>query len=232
MGTAAHRNALDGSNIKRVIQVTPSGRPAGSAGDADAVVAADQTTTGVKGYNGTTWDRLRTGAASEAATAKANTGILQLQAMTWESAGQLRTVQSPTAITDANALGGGIVVANYGYNGASWDRQRSPNVFKPFSVTVASIGTGQTVWTVASTNKRFRLQGFAVTSDKAVQVNFKDGSVATIFSTPAVVAATPFGVSGIGNGMLSASANNLLTLDVSASVPVVLTGCAWGTEEV
>ena len=124
-------------------------------------------------------------------------------------------------------LGAGF---NLGFNGTTWDRVRTPNTFKPFSVTVASIGTGQTVWDPAA-DKRFRVMGFAVTSDKAVQVNFKDGSVATIFSTPAVVAATPFGVSGIGNGMLSASANNLLTLDVSASVPVVLTGTCWGTEE-
>ena len=133
--------------------------------------------------------------------------------------------------TGNSNIGLDVRARNYGYNGATWDRIRTPNVFKPFSVTVASIGTGQTVWAVASTNKRFRLMGFAVTSDKAVQVNFKDGSVATLFSTPAVVAATPFGVSGIGNGMLSASANNLLALDVSASVPVVLTGTVWGTEE-
>ena len=136
--------------------------------------------------------------------------------------------------SDAVAANGTLAVESrvfpLAFNGTTWDRARTPNVFKPFSVTVASIGTGQTVWTPAS-NKRFRLMGFAVTSDKAVQVNFKDGSVASIFATPALVAATPFGVSNIGNGMLSASANNLLTLDVSASVPVVLTGTAWGTDE-
>ena len=195
MGTAAQRNALDGANIKRVIQVTPSGSPAGSAGDADAVVAANQPAVGVKAFNGTTWDRLRTVSGDQMTT-----GILAAMSMV--------------------------------YDGANYDRPRTPDTFKPFSVTVASIGTGQTVWTVASTNKRFRLLGFAVTSDKAVQVNFKDGSVATIFSTPVLVAATPFGVSGIGNGMLSASANNLLQLDVSASVPAVISGTIWGTEEV
>ena len=226
MGTAAHRNALDGSNIKRVIQVTPSGSPAGSAGDADAVVAADQTATGVKGYNGTTWDRLRTGAGAAAGKGLA----VILQDGTGTTLGQIAS--NPT---DAVGQANGFLLTlaeTYVYNGASLDRLRTPNIFKPFSVTVASIGTGQTVWTVASTNKRFRVMGFAVTSDKAVQVNFKDGSVATLFATPAVVAATPFGVSGIGNGMLSASANNLLALDVSASVPVVLTGSVWGTEEV
>ena len=230
MGTAAHRNALDGSNIKRVIQVTPSGSPAGSAGDADAVVAADQTATGVKGYNGTTWDRLRT--VDAAGDNKGVTGFLGTAHMIWNGALQYRAAMAAQAAPDGADGASYPIDATVVWNGGAFDRVRTPNVFKPFSVTVASIGTGQTVWTVASTNKRFRVMGFAATCDKAAQVNFKDGSVATIFSTPALVANTPFGVSGIGNGMLSASANNLLQLDVSASVPAVISGTIWGTEEV
>ena len=220
MGTLAKRNStshINAANATGVVLVDPSGSTpfgttaplpvnvhgagtsisaAGSAsGDAIAQGNMIQTAPFLRGYNGTTWDRLRTVSGDQMTT-----GILAAMSMV--------------------------------YDGANYDRPRTPDTFKPFSVTVASIGTGQTVWTVASTNKRFRLLGFAVTSDKAVQVNFKDGSVATIFSTPVLVAATPFGVSGIGNGMLSASANNLLQLDVSASVPAVISGTIWGTEEV
>ena len=111
-------------------------------------------------------------------------------------------------------------------------RPRTPDIFKPFSVSVVSLGIGpQTVWTPTTASKRFRVMGFAVTSDKACQVNFKDGTVASFWATPALVANTPFGVADLGDGYLSASANNLLRLDVSASVPVVLTGMLWGREE-
>ena len=254
MGTLAKRNStshINPSNAQGVILVDPSGStPFGTtapvvvrvrdgatgnltavesiAGDAlAAATLAMRTSAAGFGFNGTTWDRLRAGTADNSAATGIQNVLLQIRSAV---GGNAIYIVPSDQIADANNGTRLLPQHGFAFNGATWDRIRTPNVFKPFSVTVASLGTGQTVWTPAS-NKRFRLLGFAVTSDKAAQVNFKDGSVATIFSTPAVVAATPFGVSGIGNGMLSASANNLLALDVSASVPVVLTGTVWGTEE-
>lgn len=110
-------------------------------------------------------------------------------------------------------------------------RPATPDIFKPFSVSVVSLGIGpQTVWTPTN-NRRFRIMGFSITSDKAAQVNFKDGTVASFWATPALVANTPFGILDLGDGYLSASANNLLRLDVSTGVPVALTGMVWGREE-
>lgn len=109
---------------------------------------------------------------------------------------------------------------------------RRANVFKPFSVTVASLGIApQTVWTPA-TGLRFRLLGYTLTSNKAASVQFRDGSVATFLATGALVAATPAPQPvGFGDGYKSASANNLLQLDVDTAVPAVLSGTVWGTEE-
>ena len=109
---------------------------------------------------------------------------------------------------------------------------RRANTFKPFSVTVASLGIApQTVWTPA-TGRRFRLLGYTLTSNKAASVQFRDGSVATILATGALVANTPAPQPvAFGDGYRSASANNLLQLDVDTAVPVIISGTVWGTEE-
>ena len=292
MGTAAQRNALDGANIKRVIQVTPTGSPAGSAGDADAVVAADQTAVGVKGFNGTTWDRLRSGAADLGV----GTGVLNVVPLVYHSGSAINLLRSAGATSDASdgsqyspsgAMGfngttwdrlriasasaagaGGVgvlaavphfwdsVAATYQpakavrsfsdgdvganstpapaivFNGATFERLRTANVFKPFSVTVASLGIApQIIWTQASGNKKFRFMGASVTSDKAAVVNFREASVATFLNTPKLLANTPFTFPAIGNGYLASAASNQVGIDVDSGVPVVLTGFAFGTEE-
>ena len=123
MGTAAQRNALDGANIKRVIQVTPTGSPAGSAGDADAVVAADQPAVGVKGYNGTTWDRLKTATPNN--VSQGATGFLGVAPMLWNGAVQFRAWASAEGYGD-NLDGAPVAAtAGYVYNGATVDRVRN-----------------------------------------------------------------------------------------------------------
>ena len=105
----------------------------------------------------------------------------------------------------------------------------TPNVFKPFSVTIASLGIGpQTIWDPGAT-ERFRAMGFYVSSDKACVVNFRDGTVASFWNTPLLAAAGVFTPpAGFGEGYLSASKNNNLQIDVSAGVPVALNGMVWG----
>lgn len=115
--------------------------------------------------------------------------------------------------------------------GARWGRPIIPNVFKPFSATVASLGTQQIIWTQASGTTKFRVMGLSVTSDKATVVNLREASVATFFSTPQLVANTPFSFPALGNGYIASTASNNVGIDVGGSVPVALTGMIWGTEE-
>lgn len=231
MGTAAHRNALDGANIKRVIQVTPTGSPAGSAGDADAVVAVNQPAVGVKGFNGTTWDRLRSSVNGGGATSVGAVGILTVNPVYTDGTNFRQAQSAAGANGDASAGSGLSAAAQFISNGTTFDRLRTPNVFKPFSVTVASLGVApQTVWT-PTCGKAFRMMGYTLTSSKAASVQFRDGSVATFFASGALVANTPAASpAGLGNGYLSASVNNVLQLDVDTAVPVVISGTVWGTE--
>ena len=116
---------------------------------------------------------------------------------------------------------------NYVYNGATWDRERTPNVFKPQSAV--AIGTEATVWTPGA-GKKFRLMGGIISvGTLAGDVVFRDNTAGT---TIAVISCVPVGESvafDFGNGILSATANNVLTADGPAAS--TLSGTLWGTEE-
>lgn len=143
-----------------------------------------------------------------------------------------------TFSADGNASGVGIPLdavnvarfqATVGalYNGATWDRPRTPNVFKTFALAASS--AEQTIWTPTA-GKKFRLMGFVLTINTlAATVTFRDKTAgATIFVT-AGPAASVIEPSGLGNGILSAAINNALTIQASAVSALV--GTVWGTEE-
>jgi hypothetical protein len=98
------------------------------------------------------------------------------------------------------------------FNGASWDRQRFPNVFKTLSAV--AVNTEVTIWTPTS-GKKFRLMGFVLTSTGASgNVALKDNTGGTTiltipFSSIGDSKAIPY--PGLGNGILSAASNNVLT---------------------
>lgn len=83
-----------------------------------------------------------------------------------------------------NRFGLGTESYPYVYNGTSWDRQRTPTVFKTLSAVVITSET--TVWTPTS-GKKFRLMGFCLTQGVATgAVTFKDNTGGTvIFTLPA-----------------------------------------------
>lgn len=152
------------------------------------------------------------------------------------------TTTIPVAFPGANANSSGEPFANasvaaiaawgFGFNGVSWDRKRVPSIVK----TVATQASGNTaLWTPAS-GKKFRLQRIMVqiTSDAAtsggadITIDLKDGSSTstgvtfTVF-VPAVAATTfspgfQIGWLDFGNGVLSAAANNVLNLNLSAAL--------------
>lgn len=101
-----------------------------------------------------------------------------------------------------------------------------PNVFKPLAALDVSAET--TLWT-PTTGTKFRLMGGLVSvTGAAGSVSFKDGnSGTTIFSIPNAVVGTalPF---NLGDGILSAVANN--NLRALGAALQILNGTIWGRE--
>lgn len=125
----------------------------------------------------------------------------------------------------------GLLVADFGllFNGASWDRQRTPSVFKPILNVAVVAGTPAVVWTPAA-GKKFRLMGLALSLSVAGFLSLDDGvSVLDLVRLPAMPAGQGIDVETFGNGLLAALANNTLRVDVSANGNV--NGMVWGTEE-
>ena len=136
--------------------------------------------------------------------------------------------------------------AVWAFNGATWDRQRTPRTFKS---AVATASGNTAVWTPA-TGKKFRLMRFMlVLTDEAAQgvagditVKFQDATTDIGISlpvyVPAAAIAAPIGeawTSGwidLGNGIVSAAANNVLNLNLSAALTAGTFGVlVAGTEE-
>jgi hypothetical protein len=114
------------------------------------------------------------------------------------------------------------------YNGLTWDRARTPNVFKPLNA--ASVASEVTIWTPAA-GKKFRIMGFCLTSGTVGgNVLFKDNTAGTtILVVPFGAANATIGSDGMGNGILSAAANNVLTATGVATQTI--SGFVFGTEE-
>jgi hypothetical protein len=110
------------------------------------------------------------------------------------------------------------------YNGATWDRRRTPSKFVVVNLSAATAET--TLWTPAA-GRKFRVMGFTLTAGGACELSFKDGTGGTTVLFYAA-GADPLTVD-LRNGLLSTAANNLLTVVRSASV--TLKGTIYGTEE-
>jgi hypothetical protein len=115
-----------------------------------------------------------------------------------------------------------------GYNGATWDRVRVQSLRK--DVSTVAIGTIATVWTPTS-GKKFRLMGGSISVSAAASVLFEDNSAGAgnfIWRTPKLAADTPYNFD-LGNGFLSAAANQVLK--ATASTTANLIGTLYGVEE-
>lgn len=117
---------------------------------------------------------------------------------------------------------------NMVFNGSTWDRMRVANIFKTVQNVAITPGTPVTVWTPAA-GKKFRLLGFDLNYTTATSaILFKDSGteIARTGGGGPNHATTP---PGWGNGILSASANNPLQLDVLTGTTI--NGTVFGTEE-
>lgn len=144
-----------------------------------------------------------------------------------DGAGGLSTFIPTDAMAPAAAANGPMAMAGMLFNGATFDRPRTPFVFKTLSAVVITSET--TVWTPA-TGKKFRLMGFMLAQGVATgAVTFKDNTAGTtIFIMPAHTVGVGM-VVHLGNGILSAAANNVLT--ATGVSTETLTGTIFGTEE-
>jgi hypothetical protein len=110
-------------------------------------------------------------------------------------------------------------------NGATWDRLRTPVIFKTVNLNITA-GTPLAAWTPAA-GKKFRLMGFALSLSVAAVIKLEDQG-AEILRVANI--ANGLNVSPpLGNGFLSAAANNVLQVDVGSSG--LVSGFVFGTEE-
>ena len=122
------------------------------------------------------------------------------------------------------------IVAECGveWNGASFDRMRTPGVWKTVAAVAVTAGTPVAIWTPAG-GKKFRVMGFALSSSVAGSIILKDNTAEWI-RTPLLLASTPFQTPpNMDNGFQSVLANNALFADVTASGTI--SGFVFGTEE-
>lgn len=106
------------------------------------------------------------------------------------------------------------------------DILRTPNVFKPLDAV--SIAAEATIWDPAA-GKKFRLMGYHLSSSVAGNVLLKDNTAGTTIAVIPAGAGGGGSVVDLGNGILSGTADNLLT----ATGPALstLSGVVWGIEE-
>jgi hypothetical protein len=118
-----------------------------------------------------------------------------------------------------------VGAALLGFNGTTWDRLRTPTTYK--ALAAVAIGSIATVWTPAS-GKKFRLMGGSISVSAAVSILFEDNAAgATIIQLPKLAVDTPYNFD-LGNGILSAAANNVLKATSSGAANV--TGYLYGCE--
>ena len=113
------------------------------------------------------------------------------------------------------------------FNGSTWDRQRTPSIFKTRTDASVTANTPVALWTPAA-GKKFRVMGGQLSLAVAGQIILKDGTT-EILRSPQLVAGATWTIPAIGNGILSAAANNVLNVDTTATGNIG--GFVFGTEE-
>lgn len=128
----------------------------------------------------------------------------------------------------ATTSGSGLAAGTgYLFNGVSYERQRTPSVWKD----VGASGVLATVWTPAS-GKTIRFMGGHVSAASGVSLLFEDNTNGNfVFRTPILTANVPFSFA-LGNGIPMSGANRTLKVTQTPNSPVVtFTGTVYGTEE-
>jgi hypothetical protein len=105
---------------------------------------------------------------------------------------------------------------------------RGAPVYKNIAGLAITAGTPQNVWTPTAGTK-FRLVGYSLGLSVAGSVILKEGAGRTEVIRTATLVAGDHETERLGEGILSAAADNILKVDASASGTVH--GHVWGYEE-
>jgi hypothetical protein len=156
--------------------------------------------------------------------------ILQINGLLRASIGSASSVTSdgqgaPTTVTDSAAVARSLSIAPFLFNGATWDRQRTPAIFTPLSAlnTNAEI----TAW-AATASKKHRLMGFDLAGDIAGEYIIREDTAGTVLYRTYLAANVPKTVD-LRNGILASTVNKPTTITGPASSHV--TGTLWGIDE-
>ena len=203
-------------------------------------------------WNGASWDRVKSipdNANGQAALVSGLPGVVARLQGYDPLLGNWNRVQVSNDNTDAqipSATGHVAAIAHrMAFNGASWDRVRTPNVFITAQITAQGINN---IWTPAA-GKKFRLMGFELqlvgdtTALAAVEIGaiFQEGASISIgyesqFYVPSVTANSLgnmiVGKADWGNGYLATAANNSFVIYLTTALNNGrLRVNYWGTEE-
>lgn len=180
-------------------------------------------------FNGTTWDRARSvnSAVGTSGTGVPSSGMLMFD----DVANIYRRPTNAGGTTDGGSNQNSQAVVTLDYNGATWDRHRSPNVCKTVQATLA----GNTALWTPTAGKKFRLMRYLVevTENATVGVagvltiTFQDGAGAVNLAHDVWVPGAALATAGdlytsgwidLGSGILSAAANNVLNVNLSVAL--------------
>lgn len=208
-----------GSASQAVFQWKPATSNLGANDGQQAGLLVQTTGSYMFGFNGTTWDRVKT----------INTG--QLRTTLYNSTGNEVLITS-YGNTDGNVATAQTMITsayNQGFNGSTFDRIRVGKTYKYIEYLNLADNTATTVWTPAS-GKKFRLMAVQISSSAASLLHLRDGAGGTIFHTQRT-AGIDSKYFEFGNGYLSATANNVLEILNKSTATINVWVTAWGTEE-
>lgn len=173
---------------------------------------------------------ISTGSITVFAESSSGGGLAYTLSFISGSGSLIATVSNPGSISTGAAFGPSLNTNAQGFlwNGASQDSARTPVIYKQLSGV--AIASETTIWTPAA-GKKFRLMGYTFAQGTgAGAIVLKDNTAgATIFTIPPNTIGVAFNSPNMGNGILSAAANNVLTATGVATE--TLTGTVYGTEE-
>ncbi len=145
--------------------------------------------------------------------------------------GNLDAANGVSGAADAAAGSGMLGVGPSAYTGAGWDRVRTPAIFK----TATATASGDTALWTPTSGKKFRLMRYQmqITADAAtsggadIDIVLRDSTTALAAAYSVFVPATAGTTFNngtrtewvdLGNGILSAAANNVLNINLSAAL--------------
>jgi hypothetical protein len=167
---------------------------------------------------------IKTSASSDSVASPA--GFLHTVMGVVQSGGNFGRLWSANTSGDTGSGANYPPAAAFDFTGSVWVRRRTPTVFKVVALGAATAET--TIWTPAA-GKKFRLMGFLLTPGAGSTLTFKDNTGGTTIFAARGATDTPITPSGLGNGILSAAADNVLT--VTRGTSCTLDGVVWGCEE-